>query len=328
MTAPTKRKTVAVSRRLPDAVEQRLQRDYNVRLRDSEGPLASADLLALCNGADALVCTLGDRIDADFIAALPDSIRIIATVSVGYDHVDIAAAKRRGIPVGNTPGVLTQATAEIAMLLMLGAARRASEGDRLVREGGWEGWSPTHMLGTQLSGRTLGIVGLGRIGQAVARMAAGFDITPIALGRPGGPAERNGVPLIADESEFLGRSQILSLHMPLTAETTNWLDRRRIELLPPGAIVVNTARGEVIDDDALVAALRSGRIAAAGLDVFRGEPHVDARFSALANTFLLPHLGSATVQTRNAMGFRALDNLDAYFAGAALPSPVWTEEPA
>lgn len=223
----------------------------------------------------------------------------------------------------NTPGVLTDATAEVAMLLMLGAARRASEGERMIRSGTWSGWAPTQLLGLQLSGRRLGIFGMGRIGQAVARRARAFGMTIHYAGRrrlP--PEEEQGALYHADVDDFLAHCDVLSLHCPATPETYHWLNAARIARLPDGAVVVNTARGSVIDDAALIDALRSGKVEAAGLDVFENEPALDPRYRDLSNTFLLPHLGSATVETRNAMGFKALDNLDAFFAGREPPDRV------
>lgn len=272
--------------------------------------------LAAATGARALLITPTDRMAAADIAALPDRVAIIATYSVGVEHIDIAAAAERGIAVTNTPGVLTEATADIALLLMLGAARRASEGERLVRSGGWTGWTPTQLLGTHLGGRRLGIVGLGRIGRAMARRARALGMRI---------AYHNRQPLPDDQAEgacyhptldgLLAESDVLSLHCPATPETHHLLTARRLALMPPGAIVVNTARGAIIEDEALIAALTTGQIAAAGLDVYDGEPHVHSGYAALPNTFLLPHLGSATVETRNAMGWAALDALDAFFAG-------------
>lgn len=316
MTTPSSRPRLLLTRHLPDAVEARAARDYDTRPNPADTALSGAEIAAASAGMDGILCCAGDRLDAAAIAALPASVRILATFSVGTDHIDLTAAAARGLTVTNTPDVLTDATADIALLLILGAARRASEGERMIRAGEWTGWTPTQLLGTHLGGRRLGIIGMGRIGQAVARRAEAFGMTVHYSNRQRLPAslERSAV-YHPDPEEMLGVADVLSLHVPATAGTRHWLNAERIERLPPGAIVVNTARGAVVDDTALIAALRTGRIAAAGLDVFENEPNLNPAYRDLPNTFLLPHLGSATVDTRNAMGFRALDNLDAFFAG-------------
>ncbi|MGR0182999.1 2-hydroxyacid dehydrogenase [Azospirillum aestuarii] len=323
--SPASRPVLLVTRRLPDAVETRAARDFDARLNPQDRALSGADIAALAGeaGAQGVLCTAGDRLDAAAIAALPEAVRIVATFSVGTDHIDLNAAKARGLIVTNTPDVLTDATADIALLLMLGAARRASEGERMIRAGAWTGWTPTQLLGTHLGGKRLGIIGMGRIGQAVAQRARAFGMTIHYSNRRRLSAEQEaGAVHHADPEAMLAICDVLSLHFPATPETTHWLNAERIGRLPPGAIVVNTARGSVVDDEALIAALASGRLAAAGLDVFENEPNLHAGYRALENAFLLPHLGSATVETRNAMGFKALDNLDAFFAGAAPPDRV------
>lgn len=307
---------VLVGRKLPEAVEARLGRDYEPRLNVDDRLYSSEELIRLADGADAILPCHTEHLTAEVIARLPESVRIIANFSVGVDHVDLTAAKARGIVVTNTPDVLSDATAEIAMLLMLGAARRASEGERLMRAGDWDSWSPAFMVGTQVTGKRLGIVGMGRVGQVVARRARGFDMEVHYCNRRRLPPEaEQGAVWHAELESMLPLCQFLSLNCPATPETRGLLDAARIDRLPDGAIVVNTARGAIVDDDALIAALRSGKIAAAGLDVFNGEPAFDRRYAELPNTFLLPHIGSATRETRDAMGFRALDNLDAFFAG-------------
>ena len=307
---------VLVGRRLPEAVEARLRRDYEPRLNEEDRLYPPDELIRLAEGADAILPCHTERFPADMVARLPESVRIIANFSVGVDHVDLAAAKARGITVTNTPDVLSDATAEIAMLLMLGAARRASEGERLIRAGQWRSWSPAFMVGTQVTGKRLGIVGMGRVGRIVAKRARGFDMQIHYVNRRRLPPEaEQGAVWHARIEELLPHCDFLSLNCPATPETRGLLSRERIALLPDGAIVVNTARGAIVDDDALIEALRSGKLAAAGLDVFNGEPDLDSRYRDLPNTFLLPHIGSATRETRDAMGFRALDNLDAFFAG-------------
>lgn len=308
--------TVLVTRKLPPAVEERLRRDYRPTLNADDHQLTPDELAAAAQDADALLVTPRERIDADLISRLPNRVRIIATYSVGHEHIDKPAARERGIVVTNVPDVLTEATAEIAMLLLLGAARRASEAEALLRRGGWPGWSAMFMLGVQLDGKTLGIVGMGRIGQSLARRARAFGMTVHYHNRRRlAPDLEHGAVFHDRLEDLLPLAQFLSLNCPSTPETQGMLNTPRIELLPPGAIVVNTARGDLVDDDALIAALRSGRLRAAGLDVFAGEPRLHPGYLGLTNAMLLPHIGSATIETRDAMGFRALDNLDAVFAG-------------
>ncbi len=308
---------VLVTRKLPNAVEERLRRDYVPRFNREDRLYTTGELIALADGADAIVACHTENLPADVIMRLPDSVKAIINFSVGVDHVDLVAAKTRGIIVTNTPDVLADATAEIAMLLILGAARRASECERLIRAGRWESWSPTFMIGRQVTGKRLGIVGMGRVGQITAQRARGFDMKIMYFNRSRLNTEREQGATYFDTVEaMLPHCDYLALHCPATPQTHHLLDAPRIALLPNGAIVVNTARGSVIDDDALVAALRSGKVAAAGLDVFNGEPaNIHPGYRELDNTFLLPHIGSATFETRDAMGFRALDNLDAIAAG-------------
>lgn len=319
----TAKPTVFVTRKLPDAVTARLIRDYDARLNLEDRIYSADEILAGAAGADALLPCPTDRLTAAVIERLPDSIRAIATFSVGYEHIDVDAAKKRGIIVTNTPDVLTDATADIALLLMLGAARRAYEGERMVREATWPAWAPTGMLGTHMTGKRLGIFGMGRIGQAVAKRARGFDMTIHYTNRRRLPPELEaGATYHAVAEDMLPHCDFLSINCPATPETYHWLNAKRIARLPDGAIVVNTARGTIVDDEALIAALKSGKVAAAGLDVFENEPNIHPGYRPLANTFLLPHLGSATVETRNAMGFKCLDNLDAIFAGREPPDRV------
>jgi lactate dehydrogenase-like 2-hydroxyacid dehydrogenase len=257
------------------------------------------------------------------IRRFPDRLRAIATFSVGYEHIDIKAAKERGIAVGNTPDVLTDATADIALLLMLGAARGAFLGERAVREATWGAWAPTGMLGVHMTGKRLGIYGMGRIGLAVAKRARAFDMKIHYHNRSRlTPEQEQGAVFHARAEDMLPHCDFLSLNAPATAETTGFLNAARIKLLPDGAVVVNTARGPLVDDEALIAALKSGKLFAAGLDVFTGEPAVNPAYRPVPNTFLLPHLGSATTETRVAMGMKAVDNLDAFFAGKPMPAGV------
>lgn len=307
---------VLVTRRLPRAVEQRLQRDYDARLNLDDEVYSGDRLLALAADADAIIPCHTESLNAEVIARLPESILAICSFSVGYDHIDLAAAKTRGIVVTNTPDVLSNATAEIAVLLMLGAARRAHEGARTLRTDTWADWSAIGQLGIEVTGKRLGIIGMGRVGQVMARRARGFDMEIHYYNRHRlSPELEAGAVFHADLDNLLTHSQFLSIHCPATPETHHLLNAERIARLPNDAVVVNTARGAVVDDDALIAALSSGGLFAAGLDVFNGEPDIDPRYRALDNTFLLPHIGSATQETRDAMGFRALDNLDAIIAG-------------
>ncbi len=307
---------VLVTRKLPDAVEARLKRDYEPRLNADDSLYSDADLVRLADGAIAILPCHTEHFTADVIEALPASVRAIANFSVGVDHCDLAAAQARGLIVTNTPDVLSDATAEIAMLLMLGAARRAAEGEMLVRTGGWRDWSPSFMVGTQVTGKRLGIIGMGRVGQVVARRARGFGMEIHYHNRSRlSAAAENGARYHDDLNDLLAVSQFLSIHCPATEDSMGLLNAERIARLPDGAVVVNTARGAVVDDDALIAALQSGKLAGAGLDVFNNEPAIDARYKQLWNAFLLPHVGSATAETRIAMGNRALDNLDAIVSG-------------
>ncbi len=303
-----------VTRRLPQAIEARAARDYQARLTASDTPMT--DVVAQAAGANAVICCPGDVFDAALIGALPESVKVIATFSVGYDHVDVAAAKARGIAVCNTPDVLSVATAECAMLLILAAARRAGEGERMIRAGNWLGWAPTQLMGTQVSGRRLGIFGFGRIGRELAKMARGFGMAIHYHDVARLPPELEGDAVFhPTEETFLPVCDVLSLHAPGGAGTRHWLNADRIARLPKGAVVANAARGTLVDDIALVAALTSGQVAAAGLDVYDGEPRVNPGYLGLENVVLLPHLGSATTETRDAMGHLALDGIDAVLAG-------------
>ena len=307
---------ILVTRKLPEAVEQRLERDYDPRLNPDDRLYNKDKIIELAEGADAILPCHTEHMSADVIGRLPDSIRAIANFSVGFDHVDLEAARTRGIIVTNTPDVLSDATAELTILLMLGAARRASEGERLVRSGGWKDWSPSFMVGTQMTGKRLGIIGLGRVGQVTALRARGFgmEIHYHDLGRLPPEAETGAV-FHQSVEDLLPQCDFLAIHCVANPETEGLLNAERLALLPGGAIVVNAARGAIVDDDALIEALKSGRLKAAGLDAYNNEPNIHPGYKELTNVFLMPHIGSATAETRDAMGFRALDNLDAIFAG-------------
>jgi lactate dehydrogenase-like 2-hydroxyacid dehydrogenase len=321
---PRAKPKLALTRLFPPDVMARARRDYAIVAENPDDvPADAARLLAMAAGADAILCAAGDPLGAETIAALPASVRAIATFSVGTDHIALEAARARGIVVTNTPDVLTEATAETTMLLLLGAARRAAEGERLVRERRWTGWTPTQLMGTQVSGKRLGILGMGRIGRAVARMARGFLMEIHYHNRTRlSPELEEGAIYHSAAAAMLPLIDMLALTAPGGASLAKWLNAERIALLKPGAIVVNSGRGNLVDDDALIAALRTGHVAAAGLDVYANEPNLDPRYPDCVNTFLLPHLGSATVEARNGMGFRALDNLDALFAGREPPDRV------
>jgi lactate dehydrogenase-like 2-hydroxyacid dehydrogenase len=307
---------ILVTRKLPAAVEDRLRRDYQARLNPDDRLFSKDELIESAKGAQAILPCHTEHFSADVFERLPGEIKIIANFSVGYDHVDIEAARKKGVIVTNTPDVLSDATAELTMMLMIGAARRASEGEKLVREGGWKDWSPAFMVGTQVTGKRLGILGMGRVGQVVARRARGFDMTIHYHDVRRLPTEREQGAIFHETlEEMLPQCDFLTLHCNVTPATRGLMNARRFSLLPEGAILVNAARGAIVDDDALVDALKSGRLRAAGIDAYNNEPKVDSRVVALPNTFLMPHIGSATSETRDAMGFRALDNLDAYFAG-------------
>jgi len=307
---------ILVTRKLPDAVEDRLRRDYDPILNFDDTIYTSDEIIERAKDADAILPCHTETFTADIISRLPERIKAIANFSVGYDHVDTEAAKARGLIVTNTPDVLSDATAEVTIMLMLGAARRASEGERLVRTREWKDWSPSFMVGTQVTGKRLGIIGFGRVGQVVAKRARGFDMEIHYHNRRKVPPElEEGAVYHATVEDLMPHCDFLSLHCIASPETTGLLNADRIALLPDGAIVVNASRGVVIDDDALIAALKSGKLTAAGLDVFNNEPDIRQEYRELSNVFLMPHIGSSTKETRDAMGFRALDNLDAVFAG-------------
>jgi lactate dehydrogenase-like 2-hydroxyacid dehydrogenase len=304
---------VLATRHFPPDVEARLAANFDAVLNVEDRLYDGPALIAATAGCDAVMCAAGDPLNAATIADLPASVRMIATFSVGYEHVDVAAAGKRGIVVSNTPDVLTDATADIAMLCLLGAARRAHEGAHMLRTHGWVGWTPTQLMGVQVTGKRLGILGMGRIGQALAHRARAFRMQIHYSNRNRLPPDlENGATFHADPEAMLPHCDFLSINSPMTEATRKWVNAQRIAKLPKGAIVVNTARGGVVDDEALIAALKSGCLAAAGLDVFDGEPRIHHGYYDLENAFLLPHMGSATVETRNAMGFKALDNLEAF----------------
>ena len=313
----TNKPVVLVTRKLPDAVEKKLAENFTPVLNPGDKLYSTDELLQLAENADAILPCHTEKFTAETIARLPDRVKAIANFSVGVDHVDLEAAKQKQVIVTNTPDVLSDATAEIAMLLMLGAARRASEGERIMRNQQWKDWSPAFMVGRQITGKRLGILGMGRVGQVVAKRGRGFDMTIHYHNRKPLDTEHSAGAVYHDSVEdLLSAIDLLSIHCPASDATRGLLNRQRLALMHHDAIVVNTSRGAVVDDDALVGALKSGGIAAAGLDVYNGEPDaIHPGYRELDNVFLLPHIGSATVETRDAMGFRAIDNLIAIFNG-------------
>ena len=305
-----------LTRKLPEDVETRAMRDYDAILNESDAQMRANDLIERSEGVDAILTCSTERFSAEVIEKLAPSVKAVATFSVGFEHIDVDAAKRRGLIATNTPDVLTDATADLTILLMLGTTRRAYEWGRTIRKGEWGRWVATEKLGTDVNGKTLGVYGMGRIGRAVAQRARGFGMEIHYHNRSRLTTDLElGATYYADADEMLGQVDVLSINCPATPETEKFLNADRIDMMKNGAIVLNSARGSIIVDDALIAALESGKLAAAGLDVFDGEPKLDPRYLTLENTFLMPHVGSATLETRNAMGFRALDNLDAIFAG-------------
>ena len=314
---------VLVTRRLPEAVEDRLRRDYTPRLNPDDRPYDADELVERSVDASAILTCATDAWPAALIQRLPDTVRAIATFSAGHEHIDLAAASARGITVTNTPDVLTEATADLTMLCLLGAARRAFEGEDLIRTDRWAGWTPTQLLGLELNGATLGIVGMGRIGQAVARRACAFGMRIHYFSRQRRPPElEQGAHFHRTLASLLPEARFLSLHCPATPETTGMINADTLARLPRGAVLVNTARGALLDDEAVLAALDDGQLFAVGLDVYAGEPNLHPGYRARRNCFLLPHLGSATIETRTAMGLRCLDNLDAVLAGQPAPDAL------
>lgn len=320
----SERPSVLVTRRLPDAVEAALRSRFRVVQDQPDRPLTEAGLREALRAHDALLCTVSDRLPASCFAGGGSRARIVANFGAGVEHIALDAARVAGIIVTNTPDVLTDDTADLAILLMLAVLRRAGEGERELRELRWTGWRPTHLLGRRLTGRTLGIVGYGRIGRAVAQRArAAFGMPVLVWTRTPSPADAgSGVRFVQSLDEMLRAVDVLSLHCPASPVTTHLIGAAQFARMRPGAILINTARGDVVDEAALVEALGAGRIAGAGLDVYEREPTVHPGLLERENVVLLPHLGSATHETREAMGMRALANLEAFFAGEPPPDRV------
>lgn len=313
-----KKPVVFLTRRLPESTETRMRELFDAHLRDRDTPLSHEELCAAVQSADVLVPTVTDRIDAAVIAAAGDQLKLIASFGTGVDHIDLAAAKARGITVTNTPGVLTEDTADVAMALMLAVPRRIAEGDKVARSGEWTGWSPTGMLGHRINGKRLGIIGMGRIGTAVARRARGFGLSIHYHNRkPVHPETEAELEATYWDSldQMLGRVDIVSVNCPHTPATNHLLTRRLLSMMQPSAYLVNTSRGEVIDEAALADLLASRQIAGAGLDVYEDEPRITIALVGLPNVVLLPHIGSATIEGRLEMGDKVIINIQTFWDG-------------
>ncbi|HEY7380770.1 MAG TPA: D-glycerate dehydrogenase [Gaiella sp.] len=315
---------IVVSRRIPEAALEILAAAGDVWVSPDDRPLTTEELHDAVGGATGIVAMLHDRVDDAFLDAAGEGLRIVANVAVGFDNVDVEACRRHGVVATNTPGVLTDATADIAFALVLMVTRRLGEGERLVRDGRWRSWSMDFHLGSGIQGKQLGVVGLGQIGSATARRARAAGMTIAYAGR------RRAAPELEAElgarflelEELLATSDVVTVHVPLSDETRHLIDARRLRLMRPSAFLVNTSRGPVVDEEALVAALREGALAGAGLDVFEQEPDVHPGLLDLENAVLLPHLGSATVETRTAMAVLAARNVAAVLAGEPPLTPI------
>jgi lactate dehydrogenase-like 2-hydroxyacid dehydrogenase len=320
------RPTVVVTRRLPEAVERELLQDFDAQLNRDDRPLGAEGLAEALRSADGLLTTVTDKVTAEVLAVEPRRAKIVANFGVGFNNIDVEAAKARGIAVSNTPDVLTDATADLAITLLLMVARRTGEGERHLRAGQWTGWRPTHMMATQVTGKTLGLVGMGRIARAVAKRAHhGFGMKVIyhdPYPPPPDVAAALGAEPRAELDDVLREADFVSLHCPATPETRHLMNRERLARMRPDGFLVNTARGDVVDEVALVNALQKKTIAGAALDVFEREPEVTRALLEMENVVLLPHLGSATRETRVAMGMRALENLRLFFGGKPLRDRV------
>ena len=314
---------IVVTRPIAEEALSILRSKGDVAVGPDEPPIPTADeVTRLIADADVVYTLPANPVNGDAIRGAK-KLRMIATMGTGYDNIDVGAAKERGIPVTFAPGILDETTADGAFALLLATARRLGEAERFLRAGKYRGWTPFMFTGQDVHGATLGIVGMGRIGLAVAKRARAFDMKIHYHNRSRlTPEQEQGAVFHARAEDMLPHCDFLSLNAPATAETTGFLNAARIKLLPDGAVVVNTARGPLVDDEALIAALKSGKLFAAGLDVFTGEPAVNPAYRPVPNTFLLPHLGSATTETRVAMGMKAVDNLDAFFAGKRMPAGV------
>lgn len=291
----------------------------------SDKPFSRDDLIAAMADCDVLVPTVTDQIDAEMIANAPDRLRLIASFGAGVDHIDLAAARAKKILVTNTPGVFTEDTADMTMALILSAPRRLSDGEKRIRSGQWEGWKPSGMLGHCIGGKKLGIIGMGRIGQAVARRASGFGLSIVYHNRrqlPPAVEESLRASFVADLDDLIRECDIITLHCPHTVETHELINAERIGMMKPSTYLINTARGDLVNEDALIKALQNGQIGGAGLDVYQNEPAIDPRFLTLKNTVLLPHMGSATFEGREASGERVITNIRVWADGHRPPDQV------
>ncbi|MBM3623196.1 MAG: D-glycerate dehydrogenase [Alphaproteobacteria bacterium] len=325
MAVSPKKPLVIVTRKLPDAIETRMMELFDTRLNADDKPMTQAQLIEAAKTADVLVPTVTDRIDARVLSQAGPKLRLIASFGTGVDHIDLDTARQRGVVVTNTPGVLTEDTADMSMALILAVARRIGEGERLVRAAKWTGWAPTAMLGARIWGKRLGIIGMGRIGQALARRARGFGMAVHYHNRRRLHAEIEK-PLEATYWEsldqMLARMDIVSVNCPHTPATYHLLSARRLKLMRPSAILVNTARGEVVDENALTRMLRAGELAGAGLDVFEHEPAINPKLVELDKVVLLPHMGSATLEGRIEMGEKVIINIKTFVDGHRPPDRV------
>lgn len=319
------RPKVIVTRKLPDPIETRMAELFDVTLNLADTPMDAAALKAAVAEADVLVPTVTDDIGAEVISAAGEKLKLIANFGAGVDHIDLAAAREKGINVTNTPGVLTEDTADLTMALLLSVPRRLFEGEKILRAGDWTGWTPTFLMGHRIQGKRLGIIGMGRIGRAVARRARAFNMAVHYHNRSQLPAEVESeleATYWADLDQMLSRMDFVSVNCPLTEDTHRLLDRTRLKKLQPHAVIINTARGEIIDEESLADLIEVGRIAGAGLDVFEAEPTINPKLLELDNVVLLPHMGSATVEARTAMGEKVLINIQAYTDGHRPPDRV------
>jgi len=324
---PIERPRVIVTRHLVPEVEARMRELFDVVLNADDVPLNREQLAGAMQDCDVLVPTVTDRIDDELIAGAGARLCLIANFGAGTEHIDLAAAAARKILVTNTPGVFTDDTADLAMAMIIGVPRRIREGTGLVRRGEWTGWTPSGLLGRKLAGKVLGIIGMGRIGQAVAHRARAFGLEIVYYNRkplPESVERMLGVRHVGDVDAVMAEADILTLHCPLSEETRGLVDARRIALMTPGSSIINTARGELIDQEALIAALESGHLAGAGLDVYPDEPHVDPRLIAHPNVMTLPHIGSATAEGREDSGHKVIANIRMWADGHRPPDQVLT----
>jgi glyoxylate reductase len=319
---------VIVTRKLPDVIETRMMELFDTRLNVTDDPMSKQDLIEAVKIADVLVPTVTDRIDAEVLDHANSKLRLIASFGTGWDHIDLKAAANRGIAVTNTPGVLTEDTADMTMALILSVPRRLTEGERILRAGGWKGWGPTWMLGHRIWGKRLGIIGMGRIGTAVARRARAFGLSIHYHNRhrvPDDIEQELEATYWESLDQMLSRMDIISVNCPHTPATYHLLSARRLQLLQPHCYIVNTSRGEVIDEEAMIRLLQEDRIAGAGLDVFEHEPAVNPKMLEMSQVVLLPHMGSATIEGRIAMGEKVLINIKTFVDGHAPPDRVIDE---